>query len=120
VARYYRESCCADQDGGGEAGYSLSPGDFLTLENFVQHMDRVVTAAKGPSPRSYHPALRVSFARFKDEIFPRLAAGVKKGYYRLDPLVAWTQIRSFIKGSIETLISALDPARQARQGHPIG
>ncbi|KAJ1408065.1 hypothetical protein B484DRAFT_436340, partial [Ochromonadaceae sp. CCMP2298] len=100
---------------------SPSPGSaFLTLDAFLDAMESrvlgaadagtdtaadtgTVTGAAGSGSGSsrgptFLPSKRVDFKRFKEQIFPSF------GKPKLDPLVAWTQIRSFIKGSVEALL----------------
>ncbi|KAJ1437479.1 hypothetical protein B484DRAFT_392733, partial [Ochromonadaceae sp. CCMP2298] len=113
-------------NGGGSGGvqsHSLESA-FLTLDAFLDAMEsRVLGAAHtsadtdagagagtatgavdsgcgsgSGSSRTYLPSKRVDFKRFKEQIFPSF------GKPKLDPLVAWTQIRSFIKGSVEALL----------------
>ena len=89
MARYYEEYCCAELDQHKHA-------DFLTLEMFIRQMDIAVTGKYGPCARPMPLSGRVSFTYFK-EVF---CAGISKRF-KLDPLICWTQIRSFIKGSLE-------------------
>ncbi|KAJ1433767.1 hypothetical protein B484DRAFT_9190 [Ochromonadaceae sp. CCMP2298] len=107
--------------GGGSGGMqspSLGAAAFLTLEALLDAMEsRVlgaadagtdtatdagtatgVTGSGSGTGRTYLPSKRVDFKRFKEQIFPSF------GKPKLDPLVAWTQIRSFIKGSVEALL----------------
>ncbi|KAJ1385042.1 P-loop containing nucleoside triphosphate hydrolase protein, partial [Ochromonadaceae sp. CCMP2298] len=126
VQRYQRDYGNLDGesgDGGGSGGggsggvQSHSPESaFLTLDAFLDAMEsRVLGAADTAADiaagtgtgaadsgidrgLTYLPSKRVDFKRFKEQIFPSF------GKPKLDPLVAWTQIRSFIKGSVEALL----------------
>lgn len=72
-----------------------SEASFMPLDALVtQTLERV-----GPAERYRFAAVRrVGFARFKEEWRARWGRGTK-----LDALVVWTQIQSFIKGSIEAV-----------------
>ena len=87
----------------GEA--ALNGTDFLTLDAFL----RLLLGGPAPPPgrRTYSANRKVDYERFRAMLpAPR---PVKRGGARLDALVLWTQIRSFIKGSIEA----------ARAGRPL-
>lgn len=64
--------------------------DFWTYEKFLREAE----VSLGCAARS-EKANRMDFRRFKSEVFD---ANMK-----IDALVAWTQIRSFIKGSIQSV-----------------
>jgi len=64
---------------------------YVMFNKFVDNCEEVVY----PNGSPYHFRKRVDFNRFK-EVFPKPDGG-------LDSLTVWTQIRSFIKGSIEAL-----------------
>ncbi|KAJ1434066.1 P-loop containing nucleoside triphosphate hydrolase protein, partial [Ochromonadaceae sp. CCMP2298] len=134
VQRYQRDYGNLDGDSGGDSGesggndgngvgvQSHSPESaFLTLDAFLDAMESRVLGAEDTGTdtaidtgtvtgsadssssgsgrgRTYLPSKRVDFKRFKEQIFPSF------GKPKLDPLVAWTQIRSFIKGSVEALL----------------
>ncbi|KAJ1399137.1 hypothetical protein B484DRAFT_250323 [Ochromonadaceae sp. CCMP2298] len=116
--------------GGGEDLQSRSPESaFLTLDAFLRDMESRVLGAtyidagagvdtdadkgagttvvkgrgssgRGSSGRGrvrFLPSKRVQFRDFQ-QLFSEF------GRPKLDPLVAWTQIRSFIKGSVEALL----------------
>ena len=107
--------------------------DFFTLEKFIREMDRTIVASvSDPVPaltenievtqrvvvEQWWPSRRLDFKRFRDSIFPEISPSkskmkrshkaqqhsVRSEEDGLDPLVAWTQIRSFIKGSIEAVL----------------
>ncbi|KAJ1443989.1 P-loop containing nucleoside triphosphate hydrolase protein [Ochromonadaceae sp. CCMP2298] len=72
--------------GGGNSGSKGVGGSFSS--SIVGGRGRV---------RTFLPSKRVDFRRFQ-QLFSEF------GRPKLDPLVAWTQIRSFIKGSVEALL----------------
>jgi hypothetical protein len=76
----------------------LNHTDFLTLEVFVSRMQDSVAH----QPGLYPVRDRVRFERFTG-MLPAVSQ-FRRGR-RLDPLVVWTQIRSFIKGSIEAAMA---------------
>ena len=107
--------------------------DFFTLEKFIREMDRTIVVALADPvlavtggvdatqrvvAEQWWPSRRVDFKRFRDSIFPDISPSKSKSkrsgkaWQRtsaaegdgLDPLVVWTQIRSFIKGSIEAAL----------------
>jgi hypothetical protein len=65
-------------------GYARAPIDFTVTRN------------------------RVTYSRFNEEFYQHLNVSIKKG---MNSHMAWTQIYSFIKGSIEASIKATDPAQ---------
>ena len=93
MSRYYEEYCSSELD---QHTHMHTHAHFLTLEVFIRQMDAAVTHKHGPSDRPFSLSSRVQFPYFK-EVFH---AGLGKRF-RLDALVCWTQIRSFIKGSLE-------------------
>jgi hypothetical protein len=85
---------------------ALTGTDFLTLNEFLKLL-LGGPVAPPPGRRTYTASRRVDYERFRAMLpAPR---PVKRGGARLDALVLWTQIRSFIKGSIEA----------ARAGRPL-
>jgi len=56
------------------------------------------------TPSIFLPSQKMDFSRFKRDVC-RENTGQKGNQY-IDPMIAWTNIRSFIKGSIEALSSA--------------
>ena len=51
-------------------------------------------------PKSFDPRREVTYVVFVSELWPRMSKKVKVQYH---PTLVWTEIRSFIKGSIEAL-----------------
>ena len=51
-------------------------------------------------PKSFDPRREVTYVVFVSELWPRMTKKVKVQYH---PTLVWTEIRSFIKGSIEAL-----------------
>lgn len=51
-------------------------------------------------PKSFDPRREVTYVVFVTELWPRMTKKVKAQYH---PTLVWTEIRSFIKGSIEAL-----------------
>ena len=99
--------------------------NFFTLEKFIREMDRIiVVSVADPAPAltgvveatprvgtvQWWPSRRLDYKRFRDFIFPEISPSKSKSkrtgkaWDGLDPLVVWTQIRSFIKGSIEAAL----------------
>ena len=78
-----------------EENQHLRQPDFLT---FKRLLDKCMTTLPGEAPRAFDPNSYVDFQRFKRDFF---VVYEKCG---LDSLVLWTQIRSFIKGSVEALL----------------
>ena len=79
----------------------------------------VVEATPPVAAEQWWPSRRLDYKRFRDSIFPEISPSKSKrsgkswqrdssggdgGGNGLDPLVVWTQIRSFIKGSIEAAL----------------
>ena len=77
---------------------ALHHTDFLTLEEFLSRMQDSLNNEAGP----YKRCDRVRFEQFMGMI-PALRQSWRAR--RLDPVVVWTQIRSFIKGSIEAAMA---------------
>lgn len=65
---------------------------YLTFDLFLENME-------GKDGASTSNNKMVDFRRFRDKVVPLLK--VKSSASSLDPQVVWTQIRFFIKGSIE-------------------
>ena len=87
-------------------------GDDLDTGSGVDTAPQAVVVAE-----QWWPSRRLDFKRFRDSIFPEISQSKSKrsgkawqrnssdeGGGGLDPLVVWTQIRSFIKGSIEAAL----------------
>lgn len=75
--------------------------DFMTLDKFIRHMDSMIVSDH--VNKVYKASNRVDYGLFRSEIYPLLIG--KKSKLSVDALVLWTQIRSFIKGSIESVLS---------------
>lgn len=77
--------------------------DFMTLEKFIRHMEAVVPCddQEDREACTFVNNHRVNYYRFRSELYPRILNRKKTA---LDPLVLWTQVRSFIKGSIEAVL----------------
>ncbi len=75
------------------------PADFMTLDAFVSHMHSAICSRLGLAERGYLKGKRVDFQRFQG-MYPGMRPKL-----RMDALIAWTQIRSFIKGSIEATLA---------------
>ena len=88
----------------GEENSALSQrADFRTLEQFISHMEKVCGATAGAAsglPFPFPKNRNVDFACFRDTIFPTIAGKDRS----LDALTVWTQIRSFLKGSVEAVL----------------
>jgi hypothetical protein len=62
-------------------------------------MDQAITAKFKMSRRDFTPKYRVDFNYFRDDFFPHM-----RDKDSPEALIVWTQIRSFIKGSIEAAL----------------
>jgi hypothetical protein len=86
---------------------NMSPGaTYYTWNDFLKNIDQSITAAKGKSKLYFNQDRRVTFGMFRDDIWPQLMSKLNKraaDKMTLSPLVVWTQIRSFLKGSIEVI-----------------
>jgi len=78
-----------------EENQELRKIEYLTFRKFIE---KCMTALPGAVPRKFDNDSRVDFQRFKRDFKAFL------DNCGLDPLVVWTQIRSFIKGSVEALV----------------
>jgi hypothetical protein len=79
----------------GEDMESTTRLEYMTYNRLLSECEKELAIL-----REFNPNKRIDFSRFKDEIYKDC---------KLDPLVAWTQIRSFIKSSIEAVTT----------GHPL-
>lgn len=68
---------------------------YLTFSRFFENCESVAYDNKHPFPSRN----RIDFSRFKEEY-----GSIMVNNFDIDPLTVWTQVRSFIKGSIEALI----------------
>ena len=83
--------------GTGEHAGNKEPPQFVQLEHLIsQHLARLAPNLRG----NFSAVRQITFRRFAGEFF----VGKLKSACRLDPLVVWTQIASFIKGSIEAVM----------------
>ncbi|KAJ1446663.1 hypothetical protein M885DRAFT_545628 [Pelagophyceae sp. CCMP2097] len=80
----------AARDDGGRAA-----GETLSLEHFVERVAGLVSG----EPRRWAARRRVTYAFFRDELWPVVRCGS-----RLEAHTVWTQVRSFIKGSAEAVV----------------
>ena len=72
---------------------------YLSLAEFVSHFEAASCRFKGIGRSKVHVrSNEVTYARFRREVYPFINM---RSECKLDALVMWTQIRSFIKGSIE-------------------
>ena len=86
------------QKGEQETG-EASAVDYLSLSEFVSHFEAACCRFKGVGrTKVYVRPNEVTYARFRREVYPFIN---KRSECKLDALVVWTQVRSFIKGSIE-------------------
>ena len=117
--RIYQEHNCAEQD--------LTHTQFLSFDSFLSKLEsraelllsHNITSSPSSSPSSSSSAFadrcerskRVDYQRFRDTVYPMLLAQQQQSKSSrrsasapVDVLVVWTQIRSFIKGSIEAAL----------------
>ena len=85
--------------GVGDEGAVSSSLAFETFGQAVRLLESTLPATDGPA-NLFLPSQRMDFGRFKREVYQPESSG------GLDALVVWTNIRSFIKGSIEALLSS--------------
>jgi hypothetical protein len=86
------------------------PVDFMTLDAFVSHMHGAICSRLGLAEPAYPKGRRVDFPRFQ-AMYPEI-----QHRSRMDALIAWTQIRSFIKGSIEAALAGKPLTRDEYMG----
>ena len=73
--------------------------EYLSLSEFISHFEAACCRFKGIGRTKVHVrSNEVTYARFRREVYPFIN---RRSECKLDALVMWTQIRSFIKGSIE-------------------
>ena len=100
---------------------ALQQTQFRSFESFLQRLESALGSGASAesvdaSPLQLPPlesAKRVDFARFRDKVYPLLSPVVSSsgGANRsnrtltMEPLVLWTQIRSFLKGSVEAALA---------------
>ena len=85
----------------------LSDTKFITWKEFLQKMDKSISRSKGKSKIYFTADRRVTFIRFRDELWGKIRSKRSKRFVdgmNLSPSVVWTQIQSFLKGSIEVVI----------------
>jgi hypothetical protein len=73
--------------------------EYLTFAKLVDKCERVLQIKQKQHASDWGDSRdpnQITYARFKLEIY-------KKSTYKVDPLIVWSQIRSFIKGSIEAV-----------------
>jgi hypothetical protein len=93
---------CALQHSAEEA-HALDHTQFETLDSFVAHVGGSLRqpGTLATARNDWQIAQRVDFVRFARDVWPQI-----RGSASLDALVAWGQIRSFIKGGLRTVVSA--------------
>ena len=96
--RLHQQHNCSAED--------LAHTEFSTFEHFLQRLEK-----SGSLTTERSASKKVDFQRFRDNVFPLLLASsststgaTKAGRATLDPLVVWTQVRSFLKGSVEAAL----------------
>ena len=77
---------------------------FLNLEEFFEKYNELVPLPEEirymmPPLPPYSTNKRVDYRQFRDTVYPKIKQSSK-----LDPLVMWSQIKSFLKGSIEAVL----------------
>ena len=80
----------------GDEDESTKSMRFETFGQVIQSLERHLPMV-GNTADLFLPSRRMSFGRFKQEVYRSDSSG------GLDALIIWTNIRSFIKGSIEAL-----------------
>ena len=87
------------QQWAGEVEETSAAADYLSLVEFISHFEAACCRFKGVGrTKVYVRPNEVTYARFRREVYPFIN---KRSECKLDALVVWTQVRSFIKGSIE-------------------
>ena len=91
------KECVKKSCGLGDSDSELSSIAFMTLDQFIEHLEKVITPDEhNQTPNEFKASRKVGYRYFESHIYPRL-----KNSRMMDSLVLWTQIRSFIKGSVE-------------------
>ncbi len=89
-----------EQNSGGD---QLKNTRFLRLEDLIGDLIKVNAPtgddAEQHFSKLFNPGKQVGYWKFKKDFFPKV---LKK--CTLDPMIVWTQIRSFIKGSIHAAL----------------
>jgi hypothetical protein len=88
---------------------------FLTLHEVIHKVvSGLGLADKKPWDRK---DLRVDYLKSKRDIFPAvLAARRRAATWSIDALVVWAVMRSFIKGSYESVLGMIPLAARSRRG----
>ncbi len=87
----------------------LQQCDFLSLSKFISKMEGAACRIRSCEMKVYAQFKHVSFTKFRTEIYPVLNEfHGNKRITMLDASIVWTQIRSFIQGSIEA--ATISPA----------
>jgi superfamily I DNA/RNA helicase len=76
------------------AGEDVQSARFIRMDSLLDELVR--THARDGA--EWSDQTRVDYQRFRDTIWTEISSGERA---KFDPLVVWTQIRSFIKGSVE-------------------
>jgi len=121
VRRWVKHQQTRAQRDPTDARYSIRESTFVVLEDIIEkcrrdlpwapsteHTGGVDGERQDSQRRPFDPARRVDFARFKHDFVGGFLKR-KPGFGQINSSVAWTQIKSFIKGSIEAVLR-WDPA----------
>lgn len=92
--RRYQEHHCAP--------YELQYVKYSTFDHFLSAIEQLSSAKTAAVSAPLEEHKRIDFIRFREEIFPRIS----DRRTAIDPLVVWTQIRSFFKGSIQAVFES--------------
>jgi AAA domain len=99
VARSHRICTCVAETVGSSGIREDDKGgriSYLTFQKLLRDCESSLSAKMNESDFSFQSATRIDYAKFRDFM-------KQQSHCKLEPLIVWTQIRSFIKGSIETV-----------------
>ena len=100
VSRYHKDYC---SDIEGEGRVEEAQADFFTLEQFLVRMTRIISEAHSHLSFDYSDkASNVGYENFTKMFYDTL----DRKKHTLHPSIVWTQIRSCLKGSIESFFYA--------------
>jgi hypothetical protein len=91
----------------GEGSEASTKSEFTTFLSLVQKLEQSVRSIIKDLP-VFLPSQCIDFQRFKREVW--------KPCMEIDALIAWTSIRSFIKGSIEAVMANQPLSKDAYLG----
>jgi superfamily I DNA/RNA helicase len=104
---YYNSPDVGADIAGDERFKNVNNAVFRTLDEFINRIDLVVSREKVPTIKQFQDYKWIGFEAFKtnfmEDYVLKHSILKKKKDLLVDPLIVWTQIRSFIKGSAECI-----------------